>query len=303
MMKLLLVLVALASTAIDAFDATCPQLLRRQNRWSAATGLLEATVAQRRRRDHRAEFAKLLGIYLDDTSVGGATARETELVVAAQPDRGGTKLIFLNPTGLQLGHILLESPDVSRSRLRGMCVEEGSRGKGYSRLFIAIWLRLCKHTGVVPATSRINKPLLALTLVRSGFTPTHSEEECEVMGASPATPIPDCSRALSVEVSSDGGEGNHVHLYSEDNGRLASGFSATELRTQRLVITANPSEPRGRRVDIRTQYRAPPGGLADGGSAMSRRLRLSATQDAFAAPLTEDASDSVFRALTGRVSR
>ena len=299
-MKLLLVLVALASTAIDAFDATCPQLLRRQNRWSAATGMLKATVAQRRRRDHRAELAKLLGLYLDSSVT---QPRETELVVAAQPDRGGTKLIFLNPTGVQLGHILLESPDVSRSRLRGMCVEEGSRGKGYSRLFIAIWLRLCKHTGVVPATSRINKPLLALTLVRSGFTPTHSEEECEVMGASPATPIPDCSRALSVEVSSGGGEGNHVHLYSEDNGRLASGFSATELRTQRLVITANPSEPRGRRVDIRTQYRAPPGGLADGGSAMSRRLRLSATQDAFAAPLTEDASDSVFRALTGRVSR
>ena len=154
MMKLLLVLVALASTAIDAFDATCPQLFRRQNRWSAATGLLEATVAQRRRRDHRAEFAKLLGIYLDDASVGGATARETELVVAAQPDRGGTKLIFLNPTGLQLGHILLESPEATRSRLRGMCVENQlSRGR---QLVRRVRTRLCTpRSGLCAVSGRV----------------------------------------------------------------------------------------------------------------------------------------------------
>ncbi|KAJ1622575.1 hypothetical protein T492DRAFT_1061685 [Pavlovales sp. CCMP2436] len=75
------------------------------------------------------------------------------------------------PRGPQsLGHVLLAGGDGS-STLRGMCVREDQRGKGYSRLLLGIWLRMCHEAGVETKTKPMNKPLISLTLNHFGFIP------------------------------------------------------------------------------------------------------------------------------------
>ena len=272
------------------FDpAVCAHALRRQQRWDAGLAMLEATSEARRRFDHRAHQAQLVGLFVGEQNPG-ALGSDTELLVAMQPDQGGRKLLFFDPhDGEVLGFIELEnrqhdaklfnsaqstqhrappaSSDVvasgvtglyaattTNSALRGMLVAESCRGKGYARTFLAIWLRLCLSAGVTPATSRINKPLLALTLVRLGFTPLRGG----LRRGKPGKKRKPKQRPLAVEVS-QGSEGS-VLLYcplTSETERLRAGFSATELKSQRLVVASTPPEPRGRVAHIRVRY-APP---------------------------------------------
>jgi len=147
------------------------------------------------------------------------------------------------------------SPSITiSSALRGMLVAEECRGKGYARVFLGIWLRICSQAGVTPATSRINKPLLALTLVRLGFTPLRGG----IRRGKPGKKRKPKQRPLAVEVSV--GEEDRVLLYcpvAAEAERLRAGFSATEVRSQRLVVATAPPEPRGRVAHIRVRY-APP---------------------------------------------
>ena len=255
---------------------------RRQLRWAKAAATLGATTEARSRFDHRAALARLVGVFVGEET--GVLGSQAELLVAIQPDRGGRKLLFLDAVdGRTLGFIELEAAqqvqvgdsDIgdSSSALRGMLVAEESRGKGYATLFVAIWLRLCLRAGVRPATTRINKPLLALTLIRLGFTPLRGQRlaaltnEQHLRGARGVRGVErkrakGRQRPLAVEVS-EGSEGR-VMLYSPLPAaarRLQTSFSATELRSQRLVVTTDPPQPRGRVAHIRVRY-APPAGAA-----------------------------------------
>ena len=287
---------------------------RRRLRWEAATATLEATTEERRRFDHRAHLARLVGVYVSEERIAGS---EAEILVAMQPDQvgsghsnhrsadlavlhseacvvcpetqGGRKLIFLDPVkGRTLGCIELETlsgesqkaPFIGlgdesaplavlaeaapSSVLRGMCVSEECRGLGYSRLFVAIWLKLCLRAGATPATSRINKPLLALTLVRLGFTPLRGRDKPGLRGK-PGKKRKAKQQPIAVEVSI--GDEGHVLLYcplQHSRALLQAGFTATELRSQRLLVATEPPEPRGRIAHIRVRY-APPSQAANHG--------------------------------------
>ena len=283
--------------------------VRRSNsqRWAAASDLLSSTAADRRRWDHRAYAARLAGLYVNEST-------QSVMLIAVQPDRSdGRKLIFLDDAGAMLGHLLLGSEgnearraagDPPRSALRGMRVSAAHRGRGVSTLLLAIWLRMCLSSHVTPATSRINKPLLALTLTRLGFRPPPSATAAPVPGQRR-------TRALVVEVSV-GSEGR-VDLFSATaSEQLAGGFSATEMRSQRLVIVAEPAVPRGRAVHIRTPYEWP--AAEDGEETMMDAgctqhltgggLALSSTQDPAGAAgllLSAEAKLEVLRVLTGRI--
>lgn len=295
----------------NSHDAT----RRREKRWNSAMATLEKTAKERSRFDHRSNKARLIGIYvgdfevniMDDTTHDSDSPmfgeQEAKILVAIQPDQGGRKLIFLDAKndGRSLGfieletqsaisqHKILERPDSSKSvydenesnktsALRGMCVADDCRGKGYARLFLAIWLRLCSTGGVTPATTRINKPLLALTLVRLGFTPlrgqhlalishenhlrggirTNANEHTSKNNGKPKKrkKLKEKQRPLAVEVSV-GSEGR-VQLYSPlSTERLRNGFSVQEVKSQRLVVATEPSVPRGRVAHLRVRY-APP---------------------------------------------
>jgi hypothetical protein len=70
------------------------------------------------------------------------------------------------------GFILLEnSPCGLQSSLRGMRIEDEFRGRGLSKLFMAIWLQLCLHMGLAPRANRIDKPLICKSLHEFGFRP------------------------------------------------------------------------------------------------------------------------------------
>ena len=199
--------------------ASCDE--RRQQRWDEATAMLEGSVTERRKQDHRAHLARLVGVY-----VGDEPHAKAELLIAMQPDQGGRKILFLDPAdGQTLGFIELEtlsahskkvaaaaanSTGVATSVLRGMLVTEGCRGKGYARLFLAIWLGLCSRAGVPAATSRINKPLLALTLVRLGFAPLRGRDKPGLRGK-PGGSRKANQQPLAVEVCV--GSGGSVLLY------------------------------------------------------------------------------------------
>ena len=79
----------------------------------------------------------------------------------------------------KVGHMLLAC-DEGESALRGLLVAEELRGRGLSRLLLALWLRLCAEAGLTPATRMLNKPLLALSLQRLGFTPVSAERSVVV---------------------------------------------------------------------------------------------------------------------------
>ena len=317
---------------------------RRQRRWDAAVQTLESTTAARRKQDHRAHLARLIGVYVGEPIPG--LSDEAELLLAMQPDQGGRKLLFLSPDdGRTLGFIELETlstghggaltkvahadDGVTTSVLRGMLVCDGNRGKGYARLFLSIWLGLCMRAGVTPATSRINKPLLALTLVRLGFTPVRGRTQPGLRGK-PGKSRKANQRPLAVEVSK--GQDGNVLLYCSTApllNRLEAGFSATELTSQRLVVAREPPHPRGRVAHIRVRY-APPGqtyshshaaaqSSAQGDeeptrtaqvvhaplaeAAIGGRLRLSASQGPSSGPLTDTSRVQVLRVLTGALER
>ena len=293
--------------------------------------------------DHRAHLARLVGVYVGEDVPGMDS--ETEMLVAMQPDQGGRKMLFLNAEGRTLGFIELETLSASAgtkvahadgstpttSVLRGMLVAERSRGEGYARLFLSVWLGLCTRAGVTPATSRINKPLLALTLVRLGFTPLRGRGRPGLRGR-PGKSRKAKQRPLAVEVSM--GSGGEVLLFCTTAPllrRLADGFSAQELSSQRLVVTSEPPLPRGRVAHIRVRYAPPsqrwrredpparphgPGAspaLASRGeegqivhaplaeAAIGGRLRLSAAQGPTSGPQTASAKAEVLRWLTGRL--
>jgi len=246
-------------------------------RWQAAVDLLQTTAQARGRTDRRAGKARLVGLFLvndnHDEEDGKNKKMLDDFLIAVQPDRScGRKFIFLDMTAnnnngnnnTMLGSMLIENAPqhqqsgqqqvVSSSRLRGMWIQEAVRGKGYSTLFLAIWLRLCVETGVaVPNTSRINKPLLALSLQKFGFTPIRAAAAADddvVDGRHRA----DDGRVLAVNVSDTAGtEGSVLVCASKrsQGDQLRAGFSATELRSQRLVIVDEIIMPATTSLDIR----------------------------------------------------
>lgn len=305
----------------DDDSTTTNNTLRRTQRWESAVSTLENSIQERSRFDHRAKFARLIGIYVEDENAARTDGRKnsiivqehekkkdgTNILVAIQPDQGGRKLLFLDAeNGSSLGYIELETqsaisqskilerqqtlqPDnkatntengmMKTSALRGMLVADDCRGKGYARLFLAIWLRLCVRGGVTPATTRINKPLLALTLVRLGFTPLRGHHLAQLSNIkhlqggirtnaktnicqndgkpTKRKKLKERQRPLVVEVSI-GSEGKSVLLYSPlSTERLRNGFSAQEIISQRLVVATEAPTTRGRIVHLRVRY-APP---------------------------------------------
>lgn len=270
-------------------------------RWNRALGTLEATIAQRSKTDRRAKFASLVGIYVDKDDQSQGKFYGVDVIVAVQPDRSsGRKFIFMERTGGDmLGYILLEDGCVSvnddnnhkddvssisySSKFRGMEVTKSFRGRGFSTLFMSIWLGLCLDSNVTPLTVSLNKPLLALSFIGFGFKPILNEyadvDEYEQDGnyvKKKRTRKYARKTPIAVEVSR--GYNGTVNLYchnQEDNERLEAGFVQTEIISQNLSILKMPANPRGRTVLIRTCY-VPPVDIEWDGMYL-QRLRLNAS--------------------------
>ena len=120
-----------------------------------------------------------LGAYSD-----GEFACDVDFALDKNPDEPCCKLLFHADdaeTGRsrRVGYMLLGA-EADASALRGMHVREDLRGRGLSRLLLAVWLALCSEASLTPATKVINKPYLALTLQRFGFAPTNRRGQVRV---------------------------------------------------------------------------------------------------------------------------
>ena len=124
-----------------------------------------------RRTGQRAAW--LLGSYRG--SAEPALDLDVLLQLDRNPDEPCCKLLFVRSTALvdlslpdparrskdrprleKVGHMLLAC-DEGESSLRGLFVAEGLRGRGLSRLLLAVWLRLCAEGGVAPTTRMLTR--------------------------------------------------------------------------------------------------------------------------------------------------
>jgi len=125
------------------------------------------------------------------------TGMQARLALDRNPAEPCCKLMFVGGRSGQrekLGHMLLAC-DEDGSALRGMRIREDLRGRGLSKLLLAVWLRLCLEAGLTPRTRTINKPLLSLSLAAFGFAPTN--QRGMLVRVSAAKRARDCVRSTS----------------------------------------------------------------------------------------------------------
>ncbi|GMI14435.1 hypothetical protein TrVE_jg13218 [Triparma verrucosa] len=225
---IVIILAATILTALPAASLKSPI----PNSHSLANSLLESTLESRLKFDHRAHKSRLVGTYK------GTYKDDNEILIAIQPVAGGRHLQFYSgSSGSTLGHIgLTSSPGTSN--LTGMLITSSKRGSGLSRTFVSIWLALAHAADSETSTSRIRKPLLALTLQNLNFAPILPGKGLIIAEVSPGPP-----------------NSSSVVLFSEDSSRLKSGFNPTEITSQRINFVDSPTFPRGKKVHLRAKYK------------------------------------------------
>ncbi|CAE8666119.1 unnamed protein product [Polarella glacialis] len=170
--------------------------------------------------------------YFEDASLGARV--DINVALSKDPQAPGLVVRFWLQKAA-MGYALLEVK-LSILSLRGIHISEQFRGRGLSKMFIAVWLALCFKLDVLPATAKMDKPLISLGLQQFGFVPTRGTFSLEV----------------SPGVGADSAE---TVLWSEDLPRLRTKFSKLYLKHQRMVI-ASERPPRGRTVFVNTAFEA-----------------------------------------------
>jgi pentatricopeptide repeat protein len=163
------------------------------------------------------------------------------LTIAVHPHRNpaknGISILLLND-GSKLGHlIMVNKAATNTSKLLGVFVDPKERKSGYSKVFLALWLKLCLEADIQPQTGIINKPLLALVLQHTFDCVPHE--------------------GLGVEVELSPGDSNTIVLYSTAAKNLEGAFSPKDVKREGLVFAKEPTEPRGRRVQIGAPFLPP----------------------------------------------
>ena len=80
-----------------------------------------------------------------------------------------------------------QSEPIYYSSLVGMEVNKQRRGEGLSKVFVAIWLRLCLDTHTYPRAAVMNKPLIAHVLMKFGFLPQNGGSRVELIRLNSST--------------------------------------------------------------------------------------------------------------------
>ena len=277
-----------------AFGALCAATARAPAAWRAlqpipteltARGQLErsppcvATLRKVSSAKSRKGAAWRLASYCDETN-----DLDVRLQLDRNPDEPCCKLLFHDmPTNTRVGYMLLACGE-SESSLRGMHVEPELRGRGLSRVLLAVWLRMCREAGLSTVTRTINKPLLSLTLARFGFTPVHGRGVASLpsLGASVTSTVHAKGRAIKAY----GGAGG----IALDAQHAAPGTTHVMLPSPGASVTST-STPRGaaRVAYVRTAFVPPDQSTLDeavDAVLMERRLLLEASPLALRRALT-----------------
>jgi hypothetical protein len=160
----------------------------------------------------------------------------------SNPAKNGISIFLVDNSGdkpVKLGYaIMINSASLNTSTLLGVYVDPVRRKEGFSKIFLALWFKLCLEANIQPRTGIINKPLLALVLQHT-------------FGCTPQEGI-----GNDAELSPGKDEGTIV-LYSTSAKNLTGAFSPKDVKREGLEFSSKPAEPRGRKVTIGTSFTPP----------------------------------------------
>ncbi|KAL7539288.1 hypothetical protein ACHAXR_012571 [Thalassiosira sp. AJA248-18] len=193
------------------------------------------------------------------------------IVIGIHPHRNpvsnGLSIVFFDETRqVKLGRMLLKNASSRQpgktnnqaqqhyySSLVGMEVNKSRRGEGLSKVFVAIWLRICLETNAYPRAAVMNKPLISYVLMGTfNFMPQNGGSRVELI------------RLKRDENSIDGnndGYNPQFGLYSPSAKSLQGLFSQRVLRTQNIAILdqrpSSASCERGATIYLKTKFEHP----------------------------------------------
>jgi len=169
-----------------------------------------------------------------------------ELTIAVHPHRNpaknGISILLVDKSGnkpLKMGYvIMINSASANTSTLLGVYVDPEQRKHGYSKVFLALWLKLCSEAKITPQTGLIHKPLLSLVLQHT-------------FGC-----VPQEGAGVDTEISAGKDHGTIV-LYSTTAKNLEGAFSPKDVKREGIEFIKKPAEPRGRKVRIGCSFLPP----------------------------------------------
>jgi len=188
------------------------------------------------------------------------------IIIGIQPHRNplsnGLSIVFFDDSRVRLGRILLKNNNLDENRIQveqrycsslvGMEVSKARRGEGFSKAFIAIWLRICLETDSYPRAAVMNKPLIAYVLMGFNFVPQNGGSRVELIRLN--------ENDVSIDRNEDGYDPQFA-LYSPSAKSLQGLFSQRVLRTQNIAILdhlpSSISQEKRTAIYLKTRFEHP----------------------------------------------
>lgn len=154
--------------------------------------------------------------------LGEYREKDTRIVVGLQPNKNprvnGIRIVFIKER--KVGFLLMKNTENS-SMLLGYFVDPCLRKRGLSKVWAAIWLKLCLHAKLKAVTGPIHKPLICSTL--------------ESLGMSPSVENP----GVQVQLAPSKDDSTGIVLYSSSKD-LKGVMSVTDRNSQNIIVTTEP---------------------------------------------------------------
>lgn len=175
------------------------------------------------------------------------------IIVGIQPHknpfRNGLSLVFFDEASrVKLGRMLLRNTSIRPSlrtptllqplhfsSLVGMEVNKERRGLGLSKVFVALWLRMCLNTNTYPRAAVMNKPLISRVLMGFNFVPQNGGSRVELIRLNNSSNNVKCDLGIDYNPQ--------FALYSPSAKSLKGLFSQRALRLQNIAILNHPPSP------------------------------------------------------------
>ncbi len=195
--------------------------------------------------------------------------RLRSIIIGIQPHknpfRNGLSLVFFDEESrVKLGRLLMRNESSHQtvrntnqfktpffSSLVGMEVNKEWRGEGLSKIFAAIWLRICLDTNTYPRAAVMNKPLISRVLMGFNFVPQNGGSRVELI-------------RLNSDSKTEKGDTDYnpqFALYSPSAKSLKGLFSQRALRLQNIVILDHPPSPTSRQnasiIYVKSEFEHP----------------------------------------------
>lgn len=207
-----------------------------------------------------------IGRYRVSSYTSNGNVQCSSIIIGIQPHRhphcNGLSIVFYDDTAsrIKLGRMLLKNTSSKgqpvdnvnesnkpfyHSSLVGMEVNKAQRGKGLSKIFVAIWLHVCLRTNTYPRAAIMNKPLISSVLMDFDFVPQIGGTRVGLIRLTKKNVTTSINRGDADgreddESSNSNSNNPQFGLYSLSTKSLHGLFSQRYLRVQNIVILDHP---------------------------------------------------------------